>query len=157
MLCQSRDYALRLRAIARDTSQSFEPGAATPRQTPVMGITVYVADPDPEERRWVEAVLAPGAGRVQAFEDTRSLLALLSGHEDACLIAAVEPDEAVIVEFVRTLRDSGIQLPVIALGPATAFRTAVALARLEGTDFLERPVSSANLCAAVYRLTGAAV
>jgi len=122
-----------------------------------MGITVYVADPDPEERGWVESVLAPGVGRVRAFEDTRSLLPLLRGHEDACLIVAVEPDGAAIVEFVRALREAGIPLPVIALGPATAFRTAVGLARLEGTDFLERPVSSANLCAAVYRLTGAAV
>lgn len=122
-----------------------------------MGITVFVVDPDPAERRWVESVLAPGAGRVRAFEDAKSLLALLRGHEDACLIVAVEPDEAAIVEFVRELRETGIHLPVIALGPATAFRTAVRLARLEGTDFLERPVSPANLCAAVNRLTGAAV
>jgi len=44
-----------------------------------------------------------------------------------------------------------VSLPVIALGPHTAFREAVDIARLEGTDFLERPVTARQLRAAVRR------
>jgi DNA-binding NtrC family response regulator len=42
-------------------------------------------------------------------------------------------------------------LPVIVLGSHHAFRTAVDIARLEATDFLERPVSVRQLRAAVRR------
>jgi DNA-binding NtrC family response regulator len=40
---------------------------------------------------------------------------------------------------------------VIVLGSHRAFRTAVNIARLEATDFLERPVSARQLRAAVRR------
>jgi DNA-binding NtrC family response regulator len=120
-----------------------------------MGTTVYVAAPDPDERRWLESVLAPSVESVRAFDNAAALLGLLQAHEDACLIVAVEPDEASAVALVRELRDIGIALPVIALGPSSAFRTAVSLARLEYTDYIERPISTARIRAAVRRACAA--
>ncbi len=42
------------------------------------------------------------------------------------------------------------------LGPHSAFRTAVDVARLDGTDFLERPVSAQRLRAALRKVTAMA-
>ncbi len=64
----------------------------------------------------------------------------------ACLVASVDPeDAAATLAHVRRLRDAGLMLPVIALGPHSTFRTAVDIARLAETDFLERPVSAHRL------------
>ena len=55
---------------------------------------------------------------------------------------------------MRGLRRRGEMLPVVMLGPHSAFRTAVDVARLSATDFLERPVSAQRLRAALLRVTG---
>ncbi len=117
----------------------------------LMPITVYVIDPDPDERAWIQSALAPIAGSVVVLDDGAALLAHLSGGEDACLVASAEPDNAATLELVRELRARGATLPVIVLGPHSAFRTAVDIARLEATDFLERPVSARQLRAAVSK------
>jgi FixJ family two-component response regulator len=116
-----------------------------------MPITVYVIDPDPDERTWIESALAPIAGTVVVLDDGAALLAHLPVSEGACLIATAEADETATLELVRELRDTGATLPVIVLGPHSAFRTAVDIARLEATDFLERPVSARQLRAAVSK------
>ena len=117
-----------------------------------MPITVYVIDPDPDERTWIQSALAPIVDAVVVLDDGAALLAhSLSGGEDACLVASAEPDNTATLELVRELRDRGATLPVIVLGPHSAFRTAVDIARLEATDFLERPVSARQLRAAVSK------
>lgn len=116
-----------------------------------MATTVYVVDPDPDERKWIESVLAPTVEAVVFLDDAAALLAHQPIRADACLVAATEPCGAGALELVRELRRRGASLPVIALGPHTAFRAAVDIARLEGTDFLERPVTARQLRAAVRR------
>jgi FixJ family two-component response regulator len=111
--------------------------------------TAYVVDPDPEERKRIEAMLSPSVEAVRGLDDAEALLAVLVGREGACLIVSVEPDEAAALELVRELRLSGSKIPVIAVGTGTAFRTATEIARLEFTDFLERPLSAHKLRAAV--------
>ncbi|MFO1415052.1 MAG: hypothetical protein U1F10_14330 [Burkholderiales bacterium] len=119
-----------------------------------MAPTIYVADPDPAERQWIAAALAPTNAPVRTFDSAGALLGLLHSDDDACLIVAVEPDEAAAVALVQELRDLGIAIPVIALGPGTAFRTARDLARFAHTDYLERPTSAGRLVAAVRRARG---
>jgi hypothetical protein len=46
-------------------------------------------------------------------------------------------------------------IPVVAIGPDVAFRTATQIAHLEFTDFLGRPISAHSLRAAVARAGGA--
>jgi DNA-binding NtrC family response regulator len=115
-----------------------------------MGSTTYLIDPDPEERKRIEAILSPSV-EVRGLDDIEALLAVLTGREGACLIVSVEPDETVALELVRELRLSGSKIPVIAVGSESAFRTATAIARLEFTDFLERPLTAHKLRAAVAR------
>jgi FixJ family two-component response regulator len=116
-----------------------------------MATTVYVVEPDPDERTWIRSVLARSLDAVVFLDDGSALLTHLPGSEGACLVTSAEPDEAATLKLVRDLRGAGATLPVIVLGPHSAFRTAVAIARLEATDFLERPVSARQLCAAVSK------
>jgi FixJ family two-component response regulator len=112
---------------------------------------VYVLDPDPQERLWIESTLAPAASARNSMADASELLAHRPQPGDACLITFADRDGAAALELVRELRRAGSSLPAIVLGPHSAFRTAVDIARLEATDFLERPVSERELRAAVRR------
>jgi len=111
----------------------------------------YVVDPDAEERRWIEAVLSQTAEVVSGFNDAEALPGLVEQRE-GCIVIAVEPDERATLELVRKLRRSGKLVPVIVVGPRTAFRTATDIARLGFTDFLERPLSAYKLRAAIERV-----
>ena len=111
--------------------------------------TAYVVDPDPEERKRIEEILSPSVEAVRGLDDAEALLAVLGVREGVCLIVSLEPDEAAALELVRELRLSGSGIPVIAVGSETAFRTATEIARLEFTDFLERPLTAHKLRAAV--------
>jgi FixJ family two-component response regulator len=114
-----------------------------------MPTTVYVVVADPAERTWIEAALASTVDAVEFMDDGSLLLARLPPCEDACLVASAEPDERATLRLVRDLRARGFDLPVVVLGSHAAFRTAVHIARLAATDFLERPVSARQLRAAV--------
>ncbi len=116
-----------------------------------MGTTVFIVNPDPDERKWIASVLASAAIDVVFVDDGTALLTRLATTEGACLIACTEPDAATALELVRELRSRGEALPVIVIGPHSAFRTAVDIARLASTDFLERPVSAQELLGAVGR------
>jgi two-component system response regulator FixJ len=116
-----------------------------------MSTTVLIVNPDPDERKWIASVLASAGLSVVFVDNGDALLARLSIIEGACLIACTEPCEATALELVRNLRSRGVTLPVIVIGPHSAFRTAVDIARLASTDFLERPVSAQELLGAVGR------
>ena len=120
-----------------------------------MNTTAYVIDPDPEERERIEAILSPSVEVVCGLDDAEALLAALGVRDGVCLIVSLEPDEAVALELVGELRLSGSEIPVIVVGSRTAFRAATKIARLEFTDFLQRPLTAHKLCAAVERLCDA--
>ena len=71
---------------------------------------------------------------------------------EACVVVGLRDGGAAAVDRVTAWRDLGLAVPVIALGPGGALRTAVDLARLLRTDFLEGPVSVGRLCAAMRRV-----
>ena len=111
----------------------------------------YVIDPDAEERRWIEAVLSQTAEVVSGFNDAEGLPGLVEERE-GYIVIAVEPDEKATLELVKKLRRSGKLVPVIVVGPRTAFRTATDIARLGFTDYLERPLSAYRLRVAIERV-----
>lgn len=121
-----------------------------------MGLTVYVVDPDPQERERIDAILSPSVEAVRGLDDAKALLAVLEGRDGACLIVSVEPDEAAALELARELRLLGSNIPLVAVGSGTALRTATGIARLEFTDFVERPLSAHKLRASVERACSAA-
>jgi DNA-binding NtrC family response regulator len=112
---------------------------------------VYVVVADPHDRAWIESALVRWVDAVVFLDDPHGLPAKLPRGPGHCLIASADEDPAATLRLVRELRSAGAALPVIVLGPHSAFRTAVDIARLDATDFLERPVSVRQLCAAVRR------
>jgi len=114
--------------------------------------TVYVLERDPAERRWIESALAGQARSLVFLADGAALLDRLPAHIGDCLLCSAEPDAQAALELVRDLRRRGETLPVVMIGPHSAFRTAVDVARLAATDFLERPVSAQRLCGALRRV-----
>ena len=117
-----------------------------------MSTTVYVIGFDPAQHAWIEAALGRGIDKVVQVHDSTAWLAHAPSGPGECLIASADLDGAATLKLVRTLRGQGNTLPVIVLGPHSEFRTAVDIARLEATDFLERPVSVRDLRAAVRRV-----
>jgi DNA-binding NtrC family response regulator len=115
--------------------------------------TVYVLERDPAECRWIEAALAGQVRKLIFLESDATLLDWLAAQGGDCLLCSAEPDASVALELVRRLRRHGQALPVVVIGPHSAFRTAVDVARLNGTDFLERPVSAQRLRAALRKVT----
>ncbi|HEY2255370.1 MAG TPA: hypothetical protein VGI11_07005 [Variovorax sp.] len=116
-----------------------------------MPTNVYVIEPSPRERGWIETALAHSVDSIVFVDDSDALLANPPRGPGYCVIASADLDPAATLQMVRDLRCRGEGLPVIVLGPHTAFRTAVEIARLEATDFIERPVSVRQLRAAVHR------
>jgi len=78
-------------------------------------------------------------------------IAGLPGGPGRCLILTADKDETATLHLIREIRRLGNDIPVVVLGPHSAFRIAVEIARLEATDFLERPVSVRQLRSAVRR------
>ena len=50
------------------------------------------------------------------------------------------------MQLIADLRDQGNSIAVIALGSHAVFRTAIDIARMDATDFLERPLSERECC-----------
>lgn len=116
--------------------------------------TVYVLERDADECRWIESALAGQVRKLIFLDDGRTLPDWLWLQGGDCLLCGAEPDANAALELVRSLRRQGQALPVVMIGPHSAFRTAVELARLPGTDFLQHPVSAQRLRAALRRLIG---
>jgi DNA-binding NtrC family response regulator len=116
--------------------------------------TVYVLERDEDECRWIEAVLAGEVRTLVFLQSGATLLDWLAAHGGDCLLCSAEPDADAALELVRSLRRNGQALPVLMIGPHSAFRTAVDVARLSSTDFLPRPLSAQRLRAALRRVTG---
>ena len=115
--------------------------------------TVYVLGRDADECRWIEAALAGQVRRIVFLSDGATLPHWQAAQRGDCLLCDTEPDAAAALELVRSLRQRGDMLPVVMMGPHSAFRTAVDVARLQATDFVERPLSAQRLRAALQRVT----
>jgi DNA-binding NtrC family response regulator len=123
---------------------SAKPGALMPS-------IVYVADSSVEGFQWIRSALAGAAERFVSLDLAAVDPAEIDDAAGNCLIASADADPQAALQLVRTLRQAGRQLPLIVLGPHSAFRVAVEIARFDATDFLERPVSPRQLRAAVER------
>ena len=116
-----------------------------------MTATVYILDPDPARQHRMGRELGL-AGHTCVFVDSAAaLFAPPPTTGPSCLVVSVEPDAAATLALVRQLRTRGVAIPVIAIGRHSAFRTAIDIARLESTDFLELPVGARALLAAVAK------
>lgn len=117
-----------------------------------MQTTVFVIDTDDGNGGWVAPALASPGYVVEFVDDRSTLAARLRVAGTACLVMFAEPDTASVLRLVREVRQCVPDLPVIVLGPHSAFRTAMDIARLPATDFLELPVSGRQLRLAIGKV-----
>jgi FixJ family two-component response regulator len=117
-----------------------------------MPTSAYVVVADLHDRAWIASALTNDlVDSVTYANDDAAQIAGLPGGPGRCLILTADKGEDATLHLVRELRRLGNDIPVIVLGPHNAFRIAVEIARLEATDFLERPVSVRQLRSAVRR------
>ncbi len=116
-----------------------------------MPAAVYVFDFGSEDRDWIRSALAGSVESIEFLAGAAELFANLPTSLCACLIVSTDSDAEATLQLVRELRARGSTIPVLVLGTHSAFREAVEIARIEATDFLERPVSVRQLRAAVRR------
>ena len=116
-----------------------------------MPINVYVVDRNPSERAWLESALLRTVDSIVFLEEGPDLIEHITTGSGNCLIISADDYEFETLCLARALRASGSRIPFIAIGPHTAFRTAVDIARLDATVFLERPVGAWRLLEAIRR------
>jgi DNA-binding NtrC family response regulator len=115
--------------------------------------TVYVLERDLAERQWIERALRSTGRSLVFVDDGEALAGWLPAHDGDGLVCGAEPDGTAALHLVRGLRQRGERLPVVVIGPHSAFRSAVDVARFEATDFIERPCSAQRLRAALLKVT----
>ncbi|MEJ8826109.1 hypothetical protein WKW80_29465 [Variovorax humicola] len=138
-------------AVEGNATGDPTPLSMTHKKSEAMSTIVYVVGFKPDERVWIESALGRSIESVVFLDDGEALFASEASNPGHCVIASADADASATLKLVRELRDRRVTLPVIVLGPYTAFRTAIDIARLKATDFLERPVSVRQLRAAVHR------
>jgi len=131
-----------------DTGTQAVDGIATGSTMPT---TVYVLTPNDGERKWIESTLLTAVDLVVTINDAAELMDRSPIEPPACLITFAEPDCGKTLGLIRELRARNTGLHVVVLGPYSAFRMAVDIARMGATDFLERPVSARQLRLAVVK------
>lgn len=116
--------------------------------------TAYVLLADARQRTRIDAALVHCVDRVVQLDGIDALPARAADNEQDCLIVSAESAEPDVVKTIGALRDRGNTIAVIALGSHAAFRQAVDIARFDGTDVLESPVTDRELRRAVRRMCG---
>ncbi|MDM0109010.1 hypothetical protein QTH97_28985 [Variovorax sp. J22R24] len=112
--------------------------------------SVYLIEPDPDEKARLAAVLAGFTHAVVALDGARAFFAVRPVEEYACVLAALELPDMDILDFVAS---AGRILPVIVLGRTDELCVAVDIMRAGAVDFLERPSDARRLRAAVRGAT----
>src|SRR5512141_1588864 len=115
---------------------------------PVVGII----DPDPVARNELRTLLHGVGVDVSTFDSAESYLLAASGRHLSCLIVDLLLPGMSGLEFLRRLRSSGNDTPVVLLADESDVPTAVAAMREGATDFIEKPYVNVAILKQVQKL-----
>jgi two-component system response regulator FixJ len=115
---------------------------------PVVG----VIDPDPVAREGLRSLLHSVGVDVSTFDSAESYLLAANGRHLACLIVDLLLPGMSGLEFLRRLRSSGNDIPVVLLADESDVPTAVAAMREGATDFIEKPYVNVAVLRQVQKL-----
>jgi FixJ family two-component response regulator len=115
---------------------------------PVVG----VIDPDPVAREGLRALLHGVGVDVSTFDSAESYLLASNGRHLACLIVDLLLPGMSGLEFLRRLRSSGNDTPIVLLADESDVPTAVAAMREGATDFIEKPYVNVAVLRQVQKL-----
>ena len=113
---------------------------------------VGVIDPDPVARNGLRTLLHGLGIDVSTFDSAESYLLAVNGRHLACLIVDLLLPGMSGLEFLRRLRSSGNDIPVVLLADESDVPTAVAAMREGATDFIEKPYVNVAVLRQVQKL-----
>lgn len=112
---------------------------------------LFVVDDDAAMRRSLAYLFDSAGWRVEAFESARDFLDRYAGHVPGCLVLDVRMPMVSGLELQQTLREHGVQLPIIFLTGHGDLAMAVQAMKSGACDFLEKPCKDQVLLDAVTR------
>ncbi len=115
---------------------------------PVVG----VIDPDPVAREGLRSLLHGVGVDVSTFDSAESYLLAANGRHLSCLIVDLLLPGMSGLEFLRRLRKSGNDTPVVLLADESDVPTAVAAMREGASDFIEKPYVNVAVLRQVQKL-----
>ena len=113
---------------------------------------VGVIDPDPVAREALRSLLHGVGVDVSTFDSAESYLIAANGRQLACLIVDLLLPGMSGLEFLRRLRQSGNDTPVVLLADESDVPTAVAAMREGASDFIEKPYVNVAVLRQVQKL-----
>jgi len=112
---------------------------------------LFVVDDDAAMRRSLAYLFESAGWRVASFESAHDFLDRYDGHVPGCLVLDVRMPLMSGLELQQTLKDHGINLPVIFLTGHGDLAMAVQAMKTGACDFLEKPCKDQVLLDAVTR------
>lgn len=119
--------------------------------------TVFVVDDDPGIRKSLTLVMEAAGLTVRSFPSAEDFLADHAGQAGGnagsagCVVLDLSMPGMNGVELLETLRNRGVELPVIVVTGTGTVGTAVRSLKLGAIDFLEKPADPRDVLAKVQR------
>ena len=113
------------------------------------GPTIFIVEDDAAVRRWLEVRLSREGYQVEGYPDARQFLDGCDLERRGCVLLDVRMPEMDGFELQQTLLDREVRIPVIFLTGYGSVDEAVDAMKSGAFDFLQKPISSERLVAAV--------
>jgi FixJ family two-component response regulator len=127
------------------------PSARAAGDDPALVPTIFVVDDDASIRRALTRLFASVGLRVETFAQAEELPARLSGAEHGCILLDIKMPRTTGLELQRTLREGGIELPVIFLSAYADVPLTVRAMKEGAHDVISKPFQESTLLDAVRR------
>jgi two-component system CheB/CheR fusion protein len=134
--------------LAAPRPPAMAPGAAPATTTPA---TIYVVDDDRSVREATRAMLTSAGYRVETFADGQALLDADRTAARGCVLIDLRMPGMSGLDLLARLAAAGSSLPALLITGYGDVPMAVEAMRAGAVDFIEKPVRSEQLLAAVER------
>jgi len=114
--------------------------------------TIYLIEPEEQERQRLEVLLKHYYENVAVFDTTAAFIAQIDTVTSGCVVISSVSSEMNTLEFVKWLQCKTLDLVILVLGDEHNVQHAVSLLRAGANDFLERPFTDYKLRLAVNRV-----
>lgn len=114
-------------------------------------VLVRIVDDDPDVREAEEFMLSCKGWTTRSYGSARDFLVDDRASVPGCLVLDIRMPEMSGIELQAEMRKRGYQLPIIFLTGHGDVDTAVKTLKRGATDFLQKPVESGRLLAAIER------
>lgn len=111
--------------------------------------TIFVVEDNRDTRESLQEFFEAEGHRVQTFPNGETILATLDSAAMGCLVIDMRLPGMSGLDVLHTLRGRGVKLPIVMITGAGDVATAVAAMKAGASDFIEKPVSPADLLASI--------